>query len=107
MGEAGIATTVSSSRLECDSRRLHSETTKLIGGIRLELGLGLNLSGLCTAGVVASGAQWRFGIFTVGPQMAIKLNQVKSGIAECTLQIQPSIYLMIYKFMSVQATMNN
>ena len=28
------------------------------------------------AGVVASRAQWRFGIFAVGLQMAIKLNQV-------------------------------
>ena len=27
--------------------------------------------------VVASRAQWRFGIFTVGLQMAMKLNQVK------------------------------
>ena len=37
----------------------------------------LDLSGLCIAGVVASRAQWRFGIFTVWLQMAIKLNQVK------------------------------
>ena len=36
----------------------------LIGGIWLELGLGLDLSGLCIAGVVASRAQWRYGIFT-------------------------------------------
>ena len=28
---------------------------------------------------MASRAQWRFGIFTVGLQMAIKLNQVKMG----------------------------
>ena len=34
----------------------------------------------CLAGVVASRAQWRFGIFAVGPQMAIKLNQVKYQI---------------------------
>ena len=48
-----------------------------LGSIWLELGLGLDLSGLCVAGVVASRAQWRFGIFAVGLQMAIKLNQVK------------------------------
>ena len=38
----------------------------------------------CLAGVVASRAQWRFGIFTVGLQMAIKLNQVKSFICDGT-----------------------
>ena len=37
--------------------------------------MGLDLSGLCIAGVVASRTQWRFGIFAVGLQMAIKLNQ--------------------------------
>ena len=49
------------------------------GGIQLwlELGLGLDLSGLCIAGVVASRAQWGFGIFAVGLQMTIKFNQVK------------------------------
>ena len=46
-----------------------------MGGIWLELGLGL--PGLCIAGVVASRAQWRVGIFAVGLQMAINLNQVK------------------------------
>ena len=36
---------------------------------------GLDLYGLYyIAGVVASRAQWMFGIFTVGLQMAIKLN---------------------------------
>ena len=40
------------------------------------LWLELDLSGLYIAGVVASRAQWRFGIFTVGLQMAIKLDQV-------------------------------
>ena len=49
-----------------------------IGGIWLEFSSRLDLSGLCIAGVVASRAQWRFGIFAVGLQMAIKLNQVKS-----------------------------
>ena len=34
----------------------------------------------CLAGVVASSAQWRFGIFAVGLQMAIRLNQVKSRL---------------------------
>ena len=29
------------------------------------------------AGIVASRAQWRFGIFAVGLQMAMKLNEVK------------------------------
>ena len=33
----------------------------------------LYLHGLYIAGVVASGAQWMFGIFAVGLQMAIKL----------------------------------
>ena len=37
----------------------------------LGLGLGLNLYWLCIAGVVASRAQWRFGILAVGLQMAI------------------------------------
>ena len=32
---------------------------------------------ICIAGLVASRAQWRYGIFTVGLHMAIKLNQVK------------------------------
>ena len=32
----------------------------------------------CLARVVASRAQWMFGIFAVGLQMAIKLNQLKS-----------------------------
>ena len=36
---------MSSSHPGCDSRRFDSETTKLIGGIWLELGLGLDLSG--------------------------------------------------------------
>ena len=45
----------------------------------LELGLRLDLSGLCIAGVVASTAKWRFGKFAVELQMAIKLNQVKSS----------------------------
>ena len=31
------------------------------------------------AAVVASRAQWRFGIFTVGLQMVIKLNLVESS----------------------------
>ena len=31
----------------------------------------------CLAGVVASSAQWRFGIFSVGLQMVIKLNRVE------------------------------
>ena len=31
------------------------------------------------AGVVVSRAQWRFVIFTVGLQMAIKFNQVQSS----------------------------
>ena len=39
------------------------------------LRLGLYLSVLCIAGVVASRAQWRLGIFAVGLQMAIKLSQ--------------------------------
>ena len=34
----------------------------------------------CLAGVVASRAQWRFRIFAVGLQMAIKLKQVKLNI---------------------------
>ena len=34
---------------------------------------------LGVAGVVASRAQWRFGIFAVGLQMAIKSSQVKSS----------------------------
>ena len=33
----------------------------------------------CLAGVVASRAQSRFGIFAVGLQMTIKLNRVKSS----------------------------
>ena len=33
----------------------------------------------CLAGIVASRARWRPGTFTVGLQMAIKLNQVKSS----------------------------
>ena len=45
--------------------------------IWLELGLGLDLFGLYIAGFVASRAQWRFGIFAVGLQMAIKFNHVK------------------------------
>ena len=32
------------------------------------------------AGLWVVGAQWRFGIFAVGLQMAIKLNQVKLNI---------------------------
>ena len=48
----------------------------LVGGIWLEMGLRLDLSRLRIVGVVASRAQWRFGIFAVGLQMAIKLNQV-------------------------------
>ena len=47
--------------------------------IRLELGWGLDLSGLCIAGVVASRAKRRFGIFAAGLQMAIKLDQVKAS----------------------------
>ena len=35
---------------------------------------GFDLYGLYIAGVVASRAEWMFGIFTVGLQMAIKLN---------------------------------
>ena len=42
----------------------------------LESGSGLDLYGLYIAGVVASRAQWRFGIFTFGFQTAIKLNQI-------------------------------
>ena len=53
------------------SYRFHSETTKLIGGIWLELGFGSYLSGLCITGVVA-----------VGLQMAIKLNQVKKSASQ-------------------------
>ena len=34
------------------------------------------------AGVVASKAQWRFGIFTVGLQMAIKCNQKSKETSE-------------------------
>ena len=37
-------------------------------------GFGIRIR--CIAGVVASRAQWRFGIFAVGLQMAIKFNQV-------------------------------
>ena len=47
------------------------------GCIWPELRLGSDLSGLCTAGVVASRAHWRSGICVVRLQMAIKLNQVK------------------------------
>ena len=43
----------------------------------MELGLVLDLARRCLAGIVASRAQWRFGIFAVGFQMAIKFNQVK------------------------------
>ena len=43
----------------------------------MELGLRLDLFGLCIAGVVASRAKSRFGIFAVGLQMSIKLNQVE------------------------------
>ena len=46
----------------------------------MELGLGLDSSWLCIAGVVASRAQWRFGIFAVGLQMAIKLNRLQSYV---------------------------
>ena len=49
-----------------------------MSGIWLELRL-LDLSGLRIAGVVASRAQCRFGIFAVRLHMAIKKNQVKSS----------------------------
>ena len=39
----------------------------------MELGLGLDLSRLWLAGVMVSRAQWKFGIFAVGLQIAIKL----------------------------------
>ena len=44
----------------------------LSGGIWLELGLGLDLSGLYIAGVVASRAQWRYGIFTASDGNQLK-----------------------------------
>ena len=37
-------------------------------------GIGIRIIFICIAGFVASGAQWRFGIFVVGLQMTIKLN---------------------------------
>ena len=52
---------LSSSGLGCDSRRFHIRNYYMAG-----IGLGLDLSGLCIAGVVASRVQWRFGIFALG-----------------------------------------
>ena len=42
---------------------------------RIELELGLALDGYVELGLWLVGAQWRFGIFAVGLQTAINLNQ--------------------------------
>ena len=51
----------------------------------------------CLAGVVASRAQWRLGIFAVGLQMAIKLNQVKSILA----RRWPGGFMGLFTFFSI------